>query len=304
MARERYSNAPSTTLNGAINSAVTSLIVTSGSAFPASQFRILIDSEIILCTSRSANTLTVLRGQEGTAAASHLDLAAVNHILTAGSLDELRLDMLDVVGLVPKTTSLSADDDEFDDESFNGWTEVATTPALTKTEQSHHMNFLIPTGTAAAQFYGYMKAKAPSAGNWVQAGFRFSSAAPSYPMAGVMIADGATYGAGKQTILRWSPVERTYALSGFTNYNNFANAAASQGGIEGHYAEAAIHLRLTWLGSNNYDGHVSLNGVHWLKLFSSVGVGTMTPTHMGFGVSSWGAGKEVGASLTYCRFNF
>jgi len=76
-----------TTLNGAINNSVTTITVNSGSVFPSTgNFRIRIGDEIMLVTARSTNDLTVVRGQEGTAAASASNGADVIHILTAGGL--------------------------------------------------------------------------------------------------------------------------------------------------------------------------------------------------------------------------
>jgi hypothetical protein len=76
------------TLSAAITTtSATSLTVTSGAAFPstdtttlgpwASHFLIQIDSEWMLCTARSTNTLTVKRGMLGTTAATHLNAATV-----------------------------------------------------------------------------------------------------------------------------------------------------------------------------------------------------------------------------------
>jgi len=66
-----------TTLNGAINSSVTSIVLTSAAGFPATG-AIFIDSECITYTGISTNTLTgCTRGTNGTTAASHLTLTAV-----------------------------------------------------------------------------------------------------------------------------------------------------------------------------------------------------------------------------------
>jgi len=66
-----------TTLNGAIDSSVTSIILTSATGFPATG-SIFIDSECITYTGISTNTLTgCTRGTNGTTAASHLTLTAV-----------------------------------------------------------------------------------------------------------------------------------------------------------------------------------------------------------------------------------
>jgi hypothetical protein len=86
MATEQFANNASSTLNGAINNSVTSITVTDGSSFPSvGNFRLVCESEIMICTARSGNTLTVQRGQEGTTAASHADTTAIIHILTKNS---------------------------------------------------------------------------------------------------------------------------------------------------------------------------------------------------------------------------
>jgi hypothetical protein len=88
---EQLANNADGTLNGAINSAVTSLTLQTGegAAFPSTgNFRIVIDAEIILVGARSGDTLSSLtRGVEGTAAAAHANGAAVAHVLTKGGMD-------------------------------------------------------------------------------------------------------------------------------------------------------------------------------------------------------------------------
>ena len=67
----------STTLNGAIDSSVTNIVLTSTAGFPATG-SVFIDSECITYTGISTNTLTgCTRGTNGTTAASHLTLTAV-----------------------------------------------------------------------------------------------------------------------------------------------------------------------------------------------------------------------------------
>lgn len=97
--RETASNRGQTTLNGSINNSVTSITVTDGSVFPSSgNFRILIESELLVVTARSSNTLTVVRAQEGTSAASHADLLPVTHILTADGFDRFGKDNVPLWG--------------------------------------------------------------------------------------------------------------------------------------------------------------------------------------------------------------
>jgi hypothetical protein len=90
---ELFANSSSSTLNGAITNSQTTVTVTAAASFPTSgNFRILIDSEILLVTAVGGNVFTVTRGIENTVAASHLTAAPVTGILTAGALSQYRID--------------------------------------------------------------------------------------------------------------------------------------------------------------------------------------------------------------------
>ena len=87
--RERFVNNASTTLDGAINNSVTSITVTDGSVFPSEgDYRLIIGTEVVLVTARATNVLTVVRGVDGTAAASHSDLDDISALVTAGALSQ------------------------------------------------------------------------------------------------------------------------------------------------------------------------------------------------------------------------
>lgn len=101
MSTEQFANKAASNLASSIGSGDTTLSVVSASAFPASgNFRILIDSEIILVTAVSGTTFTVTRGAESTSAASHASGAAVTHILTAGGLNAALAAATPVAGAV------------------------------------------------------------------------------------------------------------------------------------------------------------------------------------------------------------
>lgn len=305
MGRELFANNGSTTLNGAINNSVTSIVVTDGSVFPASNFRIIIGSELLFCSSRSTNTLTVIRGIESTTAASHADLDPVKHVLTAGGLDGLFDNILAAAGMVPRDASLSTADDDFNDENFSGWTTVQGTPNCTVTEKSHRSSILIPTGSASAQHYSFVKAKAPSVNDYVQAGFHMIHPGSQFPIGGLIIADGNTYNAGKQVMFGWSPNENLYILRGMNNYNADIGSPTSVGNPLHSYPMGAMHMRLVWKGSNQYDALISPDGVTWATVLSAQSKHTLgTPTHMGFSMTNWGATKEAVFSYLYCRFSF
>lgn len=76
--RMRQVNKVTTSLNGGITAAATSVIVNSAAGFPAEgDFFVLIEDEILRVTAVSGSTFTVIRGEDGTTAVSHADATTV-----------------------------------------------------------------------------------------------------------------------------------------------------------------------------------------------------------------------------------
>ncbi len=87
-------NSSSSSLASAITSGAGSLTVATGDGanFPATadgDFWVSIDSEILLCTARTADVLTVTRAQQSTAAASHDAGAAVELRITQEAFEDI-----------------------------------------------------------------------------------------------------------------------------------------------------------------------------------------------------------------------
>jgi hypothetical protein len=79
------SGSAATTLNGGIDNAVTSIVLTSAASF-ATSGTIVIDTESITYSGKSTNTLTgCVRGANGSAAAAHLTNAVVTQVTTSGA---------------------------------------------------------------------------------------------------------------------------------------------------------------------------------------------------------------------------
>jgi len=75
------------TLNGSLTNVTTSVVVNDSSIYPSKgDFRVQVDSEAMQVTSISGNTLTVVRGVDGSAAVSHTDGTAIQTILTQSGL--------------------------------------------------------------------------------------------------------------------------------------------------------------------------------------------------------------------------
>ncbi len=98
---EKFSNAAQTVINqiGGISPISATVIVASATLFPSSpQFRIKISNEIMTVINVVGNVFTILRGQEGTSAASHTNGSLVTHILTAGAIEQLKNDITGITG--------------------------------------------------------------------------------------------------------------------------------------------------------------------------------------------------------------
>uniref|UniRef100_A0A6M3KN82 Putative tail protein n=1 Tax=viral metagenome TaxID=1070528 RepID=A0A6M3KN82_9ZZZZ len=89
---KKYKNRATSTLQAAIDDDDTSLSVAEGegSKFPSTYpFHITIDDEIMSCTSRTNDVLTVTRAQESTIAAAHAAAATVGLNLTAEGITDI-----------------------------------------------------------------------------------------------------------------------------------------------------------------------------------------------------------------------
>src|SRR5712664_3679115 len=94
---DRWTNSAQTTLSGnggSITAGATSMKVASALAFPSQStayYRVLVDNEVIqISGGQGTLTWTIIRGLEGTAAATHNDGASVTHDISAWELNSFR----------------------------------------------------------------------------------------------------------------------------------------------------------------------------------------------------------------------
>lgn len=196
--------------------------------------------------------------------------------------------------------TVTGNDDEFDDGSFSGWTAVQdSSPTLTLTESNDCLSIYHPGGDSAAELHAWVKAQSFASNDWVETCLRVTGIQVHYRIAGLIFADGTTYGAGTQVGFYYSPSEQRWIRTPHTNYN-------TTGGITVvNYQNNSIHgdmfLRFKYEGSNNWRGYASPDGISWLDITGSF-ARTLTPTHAGFFVSTWGGALPFVASLRYVRF--
>jgi hypothetical protein len=285
-------------LNGAVDGSTdpVTFAVDSATTFPATgNFTIIIDGEIMLVTSVSGNNFTADRAQEGTAIASHLDNASVASVLTAGSLERV----IQQASLRPYSYfAPTGVDDEFDNNSFSGWTAVGTTPVPTVTEENSIMSIYHPGGDAAARLYAWMKSDTIGAGDYIEICFRAVSGGDNYPIIGVAFANGATAGSGTQVVYYFSIQENQVWLNRFTGYNTVASS--SQINVNATQPMSHMFLRLVHNGSNSWSAFYSPDGISWIRSHNAVSH-TMTPTHVGIVCSKWGGSIPAVFSVEYFK---
>lgn len=291
----RYSNlAPETTLNGSITDSATSLTVDGASGFPAVPFTIEIEGEVMLVTDKSGNDFTVTRAYDGSISPfPHGDGATVKHVLTADDFDHRWQDVI----VTPNYDDL---DDEFDDGDNSGLAGVTPSGSVTWTESN---------GVLSAKFSGQStndcvaKVKTISTlgiGSGVQTAVRMM-ADSDFVLAGPLFSSGGTT---TDSVVWQSPYQQNTAApvtalrSGtFTNVNT--THYTDQFGIVGGW----LHMRLVWVGVNQFRAWYSIDGVSWTDFGKGAYVitGINPPTRMGVGVSAWGGSADKLATFEYLR---
>jgi hypothetical protein len=296
MSLEKLANNAISTLNGAINNSVTSLVVTSAANFPSSgNFHVIVEDEIMLVTAVSGTTFTVTRAQESTTAASHASGVDIALILTAASILNLIRQYSKSPYLVFEPTGV---DDEFDDSSFSGWTKVANaTPVITESEDGSQLSLVHPGGGSAGQLIAYMKSTTINTGDKIEMCFRMAQYDENFAIVALVMADGATYGSGNQVLCTFSPQQNLLSMMSHTNYNSNASNTTYSMRQQG---TGYVFLRLTYVSANTFKGEVSIDGIQWFTFNSSFSR-TITPTHVGFAITKWGGSNFMLCTLEYFR---
>jgi len=296
--REQLANNSQSQLNGAIDSSQTSITVVSGAAFPSvGNFRLVIQDEILICTSRSTNTLTVIRGQEGTAAASHADGTDVRHVLTAGGLTQWAQDNTEGWGhpSAPPLGVISNGSGGLLASSDFTWVNQGTS---TISDQFGTMFLRAPA--AAGEQNRILKRSAPSAPYSVIAAFQVFKIREGTETFGILLRESSTQ---KFSTFGWSldsVGSIRFSSYNYTDHDTFAGTTL-------YGREDCLHVgEYFWVkvedDNANLKFYVSYDGVEWLPLDSTGRTSFMAggPDEVGFFVNNQGSTLyEMGARLSH-----
>lgn len=291
MTREIFQNSTSDSLSASCLAADTTITVTTGSKFPSTgNFRLLIESETLLCTGRSGNTLTVTRGVEGTTAAAHGSGQPVTLILTAGSLQAyLRDNVPSADGSKPPYRLIDASGNRLTSADFT----AVNTTNVTVSDLDDAITLVKATQGAVTDTGGLSRAyTAPAT---VIAGFRalWPNSGSAYPGVGLGFRDSVS---GKLN-LSFVVSDPTW----FWQTIRFLDPTSSDtAGTAYHFLTATDTI---WLKAED-DGtnlifSASIDGVTWIQLASESRTAYVAggPDEFFIGVSNRANTFEIAASL-------
>lgn len=269
--KEQFKNTAVSALDGSIDGSQTTLDVLDGSVFPATgDFHIRVEDEIMLCTARSTNTLTVVRGVEGSTPTSHADAISIAAKVTIGALETWGQNYLPIwanSSVLPLNTIVADDGVTVLDSSDFTWVNQGGASA---TDQSGTIVTRHPVTAASAYQVRALARTAPATPYSYIAALRM--VAPSGTGSGEA---RAVFGfrknsTGLMTIITFSAVKLSgahkIAVLNFTDPNNVFNAARAE-------TFMCINTPVIWLkiedDGTNLKYYVG-DGLAWILLVSVV----------------------------------
>ena len=199
-----------------------------------------------------------------------------------------------------KPFTVSGDSDEFDDESFSGWTIVEdASPNIAVTEANDVISVLHPGGDSLNEVHAILKAHTWAANDYVEAAFGWTGYPQNHNLFGVCASDGVTFGSSDS--VRW---ERILSLNQLLirSCTAFDDGGTTSAALTPFLEAGTVYImRLKYLGSNSWDALLSKDGVSYVKLYSAHSA-TLTPTHGGVFFSTWSGTEKIAWTVYYIRF--
>jgi hypothetical protein len=307
--KEQFRNEAVNTIAEDLDNSETVVTVSDGSVFPSSgNFRVRVDDEIMICTSRSTNDLTVIRGQESTSAVTHSNGAAISLVLTAASIDRHLQDYDFMVGYSQPALAKLVDDDGSTLLTAASFTDVNAGGSDSKTDQNG--TILLRKATQAGVSAYALVRTAPSTPYLYIGAFR------ALLLIEATSVDKATFGmcfressTGKLTTLE---IGTEGTASGGPRYLFWSVVNRSGPTSAGTVIAGSPTFNLVPIGCNAFwqriedDGtnlkfYLSMDGVNWIQIHS---VGRTThmaggPNQVGWYVDNASNSKEILVRLAH-----
>jgi hypothetical protein len=241
-----------------------------------------------------AGTSLTVEEEDGTPSVSSVTTIGVtNGTLTDNGGGDISLDLsggggggttwLDPVpsGNAPGATL----DDEFDDDSIDGvWTQVTVTGTATWTESKDVLSCLFGNQTASDLAVILKPIGALTTGDYIETALRAMMPVENFTLVGICMTDGTD--ATSNVVLAETQSNNSFQFQ----YGTLTNVSTGIGANAGNFETVMgwMFIRLTYVSANTWRAEFSPDGVSWAGMGFSDGGPTMTPTHIGLLVSSWG----------------
>lgn len=202
------------------------------------------------------------------------------------------------INYAPQYPDASAsEDDNFSDGTFSGWT-TTEQQTLTVTESLGRASMKHPGGGGAGNFSCRLKAHTFATNDWCQAAVTWAGANQNYNMFGLVITNGTTWNTSNGTLWLCDPPQSSMRRQNSNGLN--ADTAAGTWGFNQNPGLGEIHIRLRYEGSNTFRGYISPDGISWVDI-SGTWTYTLTPTHWGMALTTWGGTSPYVASFAYFK---
>lgn len=294
---ELFANDAYTTLNGAINNSVTSIVVSDGGLFPSDgDFRIRIDDEFMLVTGVSGTTWTVVRAVEGMGvaptgtAASHLNGADIRQVLTRDAMAGFGGAGGGGGILIPEL--LLPEDDNFQETAMDAkWTRVKHTTVTKGNWVSGGGTLSWQQSVAAGnEMDVWVQPSTIAVGDYVQIGFKFIPSI-SWFTAALGFTDSNVWNNGTQ-VMNWVHWSGTNYRSMLNTYVAYQNRTQDGTILDWGPIGTPFHVRVKYESSNTWGLYASPNGRQWYTVQNNYSR-TLTPTHIFVGTALLNPGANT-----------
>lgn len=197
----------------------------------------------------------------------------------------------------------SAEDDEFRDASINAkWARVDNaghTGYVTWAEGGDSLGVITGvTQDAAAELHAYMQPLVLAVGDSISAHISAAGFASEFPMAGLIVANGNTYGAGLQIVMMFSDCSPSAAGVTLSQWSNYSTRDVA-GDIAAPADTRGCHFKIKRGAANVWSFYTSADGVQWALQGTSTLA--LTPSHVGICATGWGTTTPHSFAFDYFR---
>lgn len=201
--------------------------------------------------------------------------------------------------------------DEFNDSVLDSaWVRVDVSGGTARavwTEDADVLSVQQAGGDAVGELHALMRPLS-GAGGSMAAGDAFITAfkmlgppGSNYIIAGLVLANGNTYGAGAQVIaLNWATTtvgSMTTDVRGWTSYST--DPGTQVGSLNVPFGPL-LYVRLVYLATNTWRRDLSVDGVTWIKGSANL-TNSLAPTYVGLACTSYGSATKGAISFEFLR---